>query len=403
MQKYKSNITDQTGNAIRNVPVTVLKQDGTLASLFLDQAGTVVAPNPVLTGADGTFYFYAVNGRYSLRTQVNGAAITDSDVVLLFDPQETVDDGPIAEAVRMADDAAQRAVDVVENSGIETVVADAQAALSDALAAVDTANSAITIANASVTAAADSASNASTAADNASASASAAASSAQSAEQSAQDAANTVAAVDYFLNRANHTGREVVTDGTASTSTTTGALVVAGGVGIGGQLHVGGGIVGTASLATKLATARKINGVDFDGTTDITVPVKFPIGKQEIQFPGMAAPSDLYGGTWTLRFSNEGVFWRSEGGNASAFGTTAAQGDAMRNLTGSFPMLANTAFTGQDAGALKAVPFSTTYGVASGVGGTGVFATLDASLQVPTAAEFRPRNRTFRVWEKTAN
>lgn len=33
-----------------------------------------------------------------------------------------------------------------------------------------------------------------------------------------------------------------------------------------------GGFVGNATTATKLQTARKINGVDFDGTADITIP-----------------------------------------------------------------------------------------------------------------------------------
>ncbi|MDC4334559.1 phage tail protein [Acinetobacter baumannii] len=38
-----------------------------------------------------------------------------------------------------------------------------------------------------------------------------------------------------------------------------------------GNLIVGGGVTGNASTATKLATARKINGINFDGTADITI------------------------------------------------------------------------------------------------------------------------------------
>lgn len=34
-----------------------------------------------------------------------------------------------------------------------------------------------------------------------------------------------------------------------------------------------GALTGNASTATKLYTARKINGIDFDGTTDITIPI----------------------------------------------------------------------------------------------------------------------------------
>ena len=99
MQKYKSNITTTSGAAVRNVPVTVLKEDGALASLFLDRDGHVAAPNPLKTGADGTFSFYAANGRYSLRTTVDGMTISDDDVVLLADPVELAQVGPIAEAI----------------------------------------------------------------------------------------------------------------------------------------------------------------------------------------------------------------------------------------------------------------------------------------------------------------
>jgi hypothetical protein len=99
MQKYKSNITTTSGAAVRHVPVTVLKEDGSLASLFLDRDGNVAAPNPLKTGADGTFSFYAANGRYSLRTTVDGVTISDDDVVLLADPVELAQVGPIAEAI----------------------------------------------------------------------------------------------------------------------------------------------------------------------------------------------------------------------------------------------------------------------------------------------------------------
>ena len=99
MQKYKSNITTTSGAAVRNVPVTVLKEGGAPAALFLDRDGHVAAPNPLKTGADGTFSFYAANGRYSLRTTVDGVTISDDDVVLLADPVELAQVGPIAEAI----------------------------------------------------------------------------------------------------------------------------------------------------------------------------------------------------------------------------------------------------------------------------------------------------------------
>ena len=142
MQKYKSNITTTSGAAVRGVPVLVIDEDGNNAALFLDRAGTVPAPNPLTTGPDGVFYFYAVNGRYSLRTTVDGVTITDDDVVLMMDPEEITVAGPIAEAVAAAQAAATAAEFAVEASGIPDLVAAAQNAVVDSNNAVTQANSA---------------------------------------------------------------------------------------------------------------------------------------------------------------------------------------------------------------------------------------------------------------------
>lgn len=136
MQKYKSNITTTSGAAVRNVPVHVLAEDGSNAAIFLDRAGTVPAPNPLTTGPDGVFYFYAVNGRYSLRTTVDGVTITDDDVVLMMDPEEITVAGPIAEAVAAAQAAATAAETAVADSGIQVLVSSAQNAVVDANAAL---------------------------------------------------------------------------------------------------------------------------------------------------------------------------------------------------------------------------------------------------------------------------
>ena len=132
MQKYKSNITTTSGAAVRGVPVLVIKEDGDNAALFLDRAGTAPAPNPLTTGPDGVFYFYAVNGRYSIRTTVDGVTITDDDVVLMMDPEEITVAGPIAEAVAQAQAAATAAELAVANSGIPGLIAAAQNAVVDA-------------------------------------------------------------------------------------------------------------------------------------------------------------------------------------------------------------------------------------------------------------------------------
>lgn len=196
MQKYKSNITSTTGAAIRNVPVTVLTEAGELASLFLDRSGAIAAPNPLATDSSGNFYFYAVNGRYSLRTTVEGVTITDNDVVLLQDPEEITVAGPIAEAVAAAQAAARQAQEVVESSGIPDMVAAAQNAVIDSSQALQEARSA-SQASAEAKQAAESAKSAAELARGDAQSASITANAAaQQANASAQSAAQSAASID---------------------------------------------------------------------------------------------------------------------------------------------------------------------------------------------------------------
>jgi hypothetical protein len=196
MQKYKSNITSTTGAAIRNVPVTVLNEAGELASLFLDRAGAIAAPNPLVTDSSGNFYFYAVNGRYSLRTTVEGVTITDDDVVLLQDPVEITVAGPIAEAVASAQAAARQAQDVVDSSGIPEMVAAAQNAVIDSNQALQEARGA-SLASAEAKQAAESAKSAAELAKgDAQAASSTANTAAQQANAAAQTAAQSAASID---------------------------------------------------------------------------------------------------------------------------------------------------------------------------------------------------------------
>lgn len=196
MQKYKSNITSTTGAAIRNVPVTVLNEAGELASLFLDRAGAIAAPNPLVTDSSGNFYFYAVNGRYSLRTTVEGVTITDDDVVLLQDPEEITVAGPIAEAVAAAQAAAQQAQDVVDSSGIPEMVAAAQNAVIDSNQALQEARGA-SLASAEAKLAAESAKSAAELAKgDAQTASSTANTAAQQASEAAQSAAQSAASID---------------------------------------------------------------------------------------------------------------------------------------------------------------------------------------------------------------
>ena len=268
MQKYKSNITTTSGAAVRGVPVLVIDEDGNNAALFLDRAGTVPAQNPLTTGPDGVFYFYAVNGRYSIRTTVEGVTITDADVVLLMDPEEITVAGPIAEAVAAAQAAATAAEFAVEASGIPDLVAAAQNAVVDS-------NNAVTQANSAANNAAISKTGADSARDDA---------------VIAKNAAE--AALDSFDDR--YLGAKAV----APTTDNGGGALLTGALywdtALPGMRSWNGGAwvtlpaatkasVGLANVdntsdaakivasAGKLTTARTINGIPFDGSANISV------------------------------------------------------------------------------------------------------------------------------------
>ncbi len=78
-------------------------------------------------------------------------------------------------------------------------------------------------------------------------------------------------------------GAVAITDSTASSSTTTGALKVTGGIGAQGQIHAAGftgDLTGNADTASALATARTISiagdqagSASFDGSGDVTITV----------------------------------------------------------------------------------------------------------------------------------
>ena len=134
-----------------------------------------------------------------------------------------------------------------------------------------------------------------------------------------------------------------------------------------------------------------------------------PIGMCYTQYPDTETPSSLFGGTWTLMFNTEGVFFRTEGQGASSFGS-GVQGDAIRNITGWFNQrtyFSDEYLVGHNRSALftssrepnevASVPN------ASGTARKRARLIFDASKVVPTSSENRPRNRTIRVWRKTSH
>jgi hypothetical protein len=90
MQKYRDTVLDSAGNVVVGAVVTVALAGGGPATIYSDNGITVVAS--VLTANDGSFSFYAANGRYTITivppvaTGLPTTIVTD---ILLEDPTQT--------------------------------------------------------------------------------------------------------------------------------------------------------------------------------------------------------------------------------------------------------------------------------------------------------------------------
>lgn len=138
-----------------------------------------------------------------------------------------------------------------------------------------------------------------------------------------------------------------------------------------------------------------------------------PIGSHYVQFAesdgsfsSAKSPSTLFGGTWTLKFNTESVFFRTEGTLAAADRSSGVQGDAIRNITGSTYSSMGGSGAGifaSGTGAFVAASASSDP-VVNTTGSGQCFRSLafNASRMVPTAEENRVKNRLIRVWERTA-
>lgn len=89
MQQYKNAVTAATGLAIAGATVTVTLAAGGAATLYSGNGTGVLGSNVLTTGADGTYSFYAANGRYLLTIAASGFDASTLDVIL-FDPDDTV-------------------------------------------------------------------------------------------------------------------------------------------------------------------------------------------------------------------------------------------------------------------------------------------------------------------------
>ncbi|MBP2632153.1 MAG: hypothetical protein H6Q70_2781 [Firmicutes bacterium] len=173
----------------------------------------------------------------------------------------------------------------------------------------------------------------------------------------------------------------------------------------------------TAAVATKLETARTINGVEFDGSKDITIAVPtMPIGSV-IMWPFSTLPGGDDEGKW-LECNGQstdgypelaaiagatvpdyqGYFLRGLGGNSADLGVK--QGDAIRNITGTTVAHKFATWVGpticppDGAFSYKNMGGSDyTVSTVSPKSTDNLASYFDASKVVPTADENRPINK----------
>ena len=120
-----------------------------------------------------------------------------------------------------------------------------------------------------------------------------------------------------------------------------------------------------------------------------------PVGFVYAQYPGMLSPWDLYidvQSNWTERFNNEGVFFRTPGRKASKFGS-GIQEDALQYHEHNIP----TSFDDDNGG------YNDIGSSMNASNGTLGIRNSSGHEAARVAEETRPRNRTFRIWEKTRN
>ena len=344
-----------------------------------------------------------------------------------------------AETAKTAAEAAKTAAETAR-AGAETAKADAETAKSNA------ANSA--------SAAASSAASAEAAKDAAEAAQSAAEDAADRAEQAAAGVEYPVSYAPQTLNSSEQAQARAnigVVLQSSATDTTAGRVLTVGAFGIGAQcigvetdlnnynvpgsyitpssgvtnlpagwpqgrhiLIVSGGTSYTLQIIAKAGGGntgqfayRIYNGTSWGGWKNIGDPM--PVGSTYIQMPGEATPSSLFGGTWSLLFNNEGIFFRTEGGNALSFGG-GIQADEIKSHTHSGSTnsagahthnsgVSTGSGTGSEVTAFQRSNYRSSNPVTTGSSGAH---SHTLSINATGGAETRPRNRTVRVWKRTA-
>jgi len=131
-----------------------------------------------------------------------------------------------------------------------------------------------------------------------------------------------------------------------------------------------------------------------------------PVGSVYVQFSGQTDPTTLFGGTWdNISDTYAGLFFRTEGGDAAAFGET--QGGGAPDITGELTGLASTTNV-PPSGSGAFIRTSTSSGYTGGPASSIPLASGDFSFSASNISdgysinEFRPANSTIRIWKRTA-
>lgn len=106
-----------------------------------------------------------------------------------------------------------------------------------------------------------------------------------------------------------------------------------------------------------------------------------PIGSSYTQYPNMKSPHELFGGAWVKRFSNEGVFFRTEGGRAKAFNGGVQTDELKAHSHKQNALTRHRNYAGM------------------GVTDKG-YKSHRVNTDVTGGPETRPKNRTYRIWER---
>jgi hypothetical protein len=87
MQKFLAYVQDTSGNALSSASVQVNRAGAGTATIYSDN-GVTPKTNPILSAGDGSYWFYAANGKYDVVITKTGYSFnpTETTNLQLYDP-----------------------------------------------------------------------------------------------------------------------------------------------------------------------------------------------------------------------------------------------------------------------------------------------------------------------------